>query len=242
MWVLTYGDMMSLLLTFFILLVSMSEIRTERKFQAMIESLRRRFGHDLTIISPIPGPVRPHQNTTKLSQVAAMGRARRLDTMNGGDRVRAPVGDHARVQLVRSGGDRTLGGRVVFSEGKADLSAEDRRRLQAIAKELQGKPQKVEIRGHTTPKPLPPDSPFRDHWDLAYARCHATMEFLVKDLEINRKRITIGIAADNEPIEKGEDPEKLKENARVEVFMLSELAEGMSPGSATNPTPAAASP
>ena len=34
-WVVTFGDMMSLLLTFFIMLVSLSEIKQEEKFQAI---------------------------------------------------------------------------------------------------------------------------------------------------------------------------------------------------------------
>ena len=32
-WVVTFGDMMSLLLTFFIMLVSLSEIKEEQKYQ-----------------------------------------------------------------------------------------------------------------------------------------------------------------------------------------------------------------
>jgi len=42
-WVLTYGDMMSLLLCFFIALVSMGEIKKDR-FQQAVESLQRAFG------------------------------------------------------------------------------------------------------------------------------------------------------------------------------------------------------
>ena len=37
-WVVTFGDMMSLLLTFFIMLVSMSEIKEEKRYQAMVET------------------------------------------------------------------------------------------------------------------------------------------------------------------------------------------------------------
>ena len=40
-WVVTFGDMMSLLLTFFIMLVSMSEIKEEERFQALVQSMRR---------------------------------------------------------------------------------------------------------------------------------------------------------------------------------------------------------
>ena len=45
-WVVTFGDMMSLLLTFFIMLVSMSEVKEQERYQAMVDSIRQRFGHD----------------------------------------------------------------------------------------------------------------------------------------------------------------------------------------------------
>ena len=52
-WVVTFGDMMSLLLTFFIMLVSLSEIKQEEIFQAMVESIQRKFGYeDARSLSP----------------------------------------------------------------------------------------------------------------------------------------------------------------------------------------------
>ena len=225
-WVVIFGDMMSLLLTFFIMLVSMSEINQKEQYQAMVESMRRRFGHDTAVFSPIPGPARP--NSSKLTKMSTMGRARRLDTMRGGDKVRAPVGDSPRVQQIRQAEDRTQGGKLLFDQGSDELTEADRQKLEEIAKNLRGKPQKIEIRGHTSTRPLGPGSSFRNHWDLAYARCYKTMQCLVK-LGINRKRIIIGVAADNEPAEISEDPKKLPENSRVEIFMLNELAEGLEP-------------
>lgn len=44
-WVLTYGDLMSLLLTFFIMLVSMSEIKQGDKYQGVADSLQQKFGN-----------------------------------------------------------------------------------------------------------------------------------------------------------------------------------------------------
>ncbi len=223
-WVVTYGDMMSLLLCFFILLASMSEIRNKEQFQMILEALRRQFGYERAKTSVIPGPVRPLNTTMKLAVLAATGRARRLDTMNGGDRIRAPVGDFARVQSIRRTGDRTLGGRIRFEETSAQIDQDNLQRLEEIARFLQGKPQKIEIRGHTTSRPLPPDSPFKDHWQLAYERCILTKEVLVR-LGINPKRLVLTVVADNEPLEKGEDPLKLQENSRVEIHLLSELAD-----------------
>ena len=44
-WVVTFGDMMSLLLTFFIMLVSLSEVKEKERYQTMVDTLQRRFGH-----------------------------------------------------------------------------------------------------------------------------------------------------------------------------------------------------
>ena len=221
-WVVTFGDMMSLLLTFFIMLVSMSEVKQEERYQAMAESFRRRFGHETATLSMVPGRNRPRNSM--VAKLAVLGRARRADTMNGGDKVKAPVGEYARVQSIRKGEQTTLGGVVYFDEGAAELTEEHKRILQATAQVIGGKPQVVEIRGHTSTRPLPPDSPYDDHWELAYGRCRTVMRFLIK-LGINPRRLRVIQSADNEPIHSGVDPRLRKENPRVEVVMTDELAQ-----------------
>jgi len=220
-WVVTFGDMMSLLLTFFVLLFSMSEIKQEESL-ALMESLRRQFGHDTAVISPVPGRAPPLNSGMRT--LAAMGRARRLSTMNGGDKVRAPVGDYPRVMAVRLSGDETLGGVVRFPEGSAELGDEQKETLRQAAEIILGKPQKVEIRGHTSNRPLDRGSPYRTHWDLAYARCLAVMDCLVA-LDVDPERILLTVAASNEPAHVGPDPAKRRQNARVEVLLLDELAD-----------------
>jgi len=88
-WVVTFGDMMSLLLTFFIMLVSLSEIKEEEKYQAMLESMTQRFGYASSEVSLAPGTAKPRN--AAVSKLASAGRAMRLNTMRGGDRVQAPI-------------------------------------------------------------------------------------------------------------------------------------------------------
>jgi chemotaxis protein MotB len=223
-WVVTFGDMMSLLLTFFIMLVSMSEIKEEDRYQAMVDSLRRTFGHEMSTLSLVPGNARP--SNSALDRLASMGRARRASTMKGGDKVRAPVGEHPRVKAIRPAEQATSGGVLVFKAGTSELTEEHKRILQATAQAIGGKPQKIEIRGHTSTRPLPPHGPYNTHWDLAYARCRNVMEYLVK-LGIDPRRIRLASAADNEPKYLGLDPILLKENPRVEIFMLNELTDDL---------------
>ncbi|HUT10835.1 MAG TPA: flagellar motor protein MotB [Thermoguttaceae bacterium] len=221
-WVVTFGDMMSLLLTFFIMLFSMSEIKEDQRYQAIMDALRKRFGFESTIVSPMPGEADP--KNSMIAKLATLGRAQRADTMRGGDKVKAPVGEHPRVMAMHVSRHSTRGGLVTFEIGSAELTDEHKRILQAAAQQIGGKPQKIEIRGHTSTHPLPPGSPYKDHWDLAHARCKAVMEYLVK-LGIERRRIRLTSAAENEPKHTQPDPMLLKSNPRVEIFVLPELVD-----------------
>jgi chemotaxis protein MotB len=220
-WVVTFGDMMSLLLTFFVLLYSMSEIKEEQR-QALLESLRQQFGHQASVFNPVPGRSVPLKSS--LALLSSMGRARRADTLRGGDKVRAPVGDYPPLRVARVGKEATTSGVVYFEVGRTTLSREERQVLENVAALIRGKPQKIEIRGHTTTRPLAPGSPHRSHWDLAYARCSRVVDFLVEQ-GVDPKRLRIGLAAANEPIHVEADPALEKENARVEILMLDELTE-----------------
>lgn len=222
-WVVTFGDMMSLLLTFFIMLVSMSEVKQDKKFQAMVESMRKQFGHDLSQVNLVPGNLRARNSS--FDKLATMGRAQKLDTHSGGAPVDAPVGDRPRVQIVRPG-DRTAVGTVIFfQEDAVALTDEHKAILRDEARKLFGKPQKIEIRGHTTLRPAPSERGYADNWDLAYQRCRSVYRFLVDELKVDPNRLRLSAAGASEPVEIGADPIKLQQNARVEIFLLDETVE-----------------
>lgn len=234
-WVVTFGDMMSLLLTFFIMLVSLSEIKEEEKYQALVESIRRQFGHDSAEMNLIPGDARPRNS--RLSKLATMGRARRFDLMKGGDKVPAPAGDHPRVRVIRFGTKTAVGTVLTFEESSVALSPKDRRDLQVLAGEISGKPQKVEVRGHTSSRPLTGDEPYSDHWDLAYRRAKVVMAYLVNDLDIDARRIRLAVAGPYEPFSDQPDPIEQSLNPRVEVYLLDEVVSVTNGDSPASPSP-----
>jgi chemotaxis protein MotB len=223
-WVVTYGDMMSLLLTFFVMLVSMSEVTEQQRYQAMVDSLHRQFGYDLSFDQVMPGEEKPRNSI--LDFLATLGRARRTATMDGGDKVRAPVGDNPRVRNIRPGKQVAMGGTFYFDESEVELTEHNKRQLQIAAQELGGKTQKIEIRGHASHKPLAKNSPYGDRWDLAYARCRKVMQFLAQ-LGIDPVRFRIAVAANNEPLYLGSDRAKQTMNSRVEVVMMDEWVEDL---------------
>ncbi|TWU00322.1 Motility protein B [Botrimarina colliarenosi] len=215
-WVVTFGDMMSLLLTFFIMLVSMSEIKEEKKFQAMLESMRKQFGHEASMAALIPGNSTP--TNASMQSMATMGRAKRKDIMRGGNPVKSVTGEDSLVKTIRPGRDTTVGGTVFFEEDGVLLDDEAKASLKIIAEQIAGKPQKIEVRGHASRKPPPQGE---THWSLAMKRADIVKDYLI-ELGIDAERIRLGSAGSHEPLDDRIDIESRRSNARVEVLMWDE--------------------
>ena len=224
-WVVTYGDMMSLLLTFFIMLASFSDVKRDDQYQAMVESILREFGYDSTMISFAPGTLIPRN--ASVAELATDGRARRLNATQGGDKAEAPVGDNSRVRIVRMGEKTNFGGVIFFDETSAELTDLAKADLRVVAESIRGKPQKIELRGHASLRPLPPDAPYRSLWDLAYQRSWNTLRYLVDQLGVDEQRFRISIAGPNEPMHIAADPTSQQDNPRVEILMLDEVVSDL---------------
>ncbi|MBN1852912.1 MAG: OmpA family protein [Pirellulales bacterium] len=222
-WVVTFGDMMSLLLTFFIMLVSMSEMKEEERYQAMVESMREQFGYEASILSFTPGEQKPRNSN--MQYIASLGRARRRDTLQGGDKVKAPVGENARVQIIRTGKNSTAGGVIYFDRFEIDLTEKHKQQLQHVVQQIAGKPQRVEVRGYSISQPVPEESGFRDNWDLAFQRARVVEQYLISQ-GISNNRISINVFGPNDPVYTGIDPTELLRNARVQVIMVDERSDG----------------
>lgn len=195
-WLLTYGDMMSLLLAFFVMIVSMSDLRSEGRVVQAVEAMQRQFGHE----SPTDEGEQPRP----------------------GARAPAPLGSHSMVRSIGTGRSAVVGGVLPFAEDSVELGEFEREQLHALARRMQGKGQKIEIRGHTTRRPLPADGPYKDHWELAFVRCREVQRLLTAD-GIEPKRLRLSVAGGNEPAYTGDETLRNRENSRVEVFLLDEF-------------------
>jgi chemotaxis protein MotB len=216
-WAVTFGDLMSLLLTFFILLVSMSEIKKNDRFQGIADSIQQQFGRDA--LGGLAGGLRPRNS--EIASFAVTGRELRKKYL-AEDAPPEPDGTTPRVQLIRAG-ERTTIGTVIYFDGDATaLSPENGADLRSIAGELRGKPQMIEVRAHPGRRPPQPTENIRDHWDLAYERCRQTQAYLVTELRIDPARIRLSVAPSGEAA--SSVPEQRRDQPRVEVFLLEETA------------------
>ncbi|HUG90304.1 MAG TPA: flagellar motor protein MotB [Planctomycetaceae bacterium] len=227
-WVVTYGDMMSLLLTFFIMLVSLSELKQDKgKLRAALDAIREAFGADVGE-SGVPGwslqrtSAHTHLNSTGVRSEGGLKRA----GLNSAGR----NGPNRTVQRINHGTVVTRGGVALFDAYAATLSEDARQALDLIASKLLKRANRVIVRGHASPDEAlprqggppaggPQGLSVGDPWDLSYARAQAVAEHLIA-AGIDRGRVLVSAAGTTEPRVRPRDRSAQQQNRRVDVFAI----------------------
>lgn len=113
---------------------------------------------------------------------------------------------------------------VNFDDASAELPQVAQQRLRDLLPAIKGKRHKIELRSHSTRKPLPPGSPFADHWQLCYARSVATMQFL-ENQGVEPDRMRLSQSAAFEPLPTRFETAWQEANDCVEVYLLTEIVD-----------------
>ncbi|MCK6482802.1 MAG: OmpA family protein [Phycisphaerae bacterium] len=216
-WVLTYGDMMSLLLCFFIMLAALANFdERDKELMAAIEAIRDAFG--------VPGQAgNMPDNVVDFKSMIA-----KLQTMYVPEKQKSlgestepgTEGEYYRVKRIREGLEVRLGGPVAFDRFRAVLRPTADAVLRTLAEQVRGHRNRIEIRGHATVEPLPEDSPYSDDMDLAYARARVVRDRLI-ELGVDPRVLRVSAAGANEPIlTRAYTPDRLAVNRRVEIVVM----------------------
>jgi chemotaxis protein MotB len=208
-WMVSYADMITILMSFFAVMFSMAMSKDAKKDVPMMKSLQRQFGAlPTTNYLPLGAALTPKAAATTIPQMESRNRSPGEEFAHA-----SPSGDQA-----------TIGGVIYFDSGTSGLDEEQRRQLQTLAKVVGSKPGKIEILAHMLGRPRDADDKLGRTWNLAHARCNSTTRYLVS-LGIDPERIRIGVAAQFEPNRVGGDTFLLEKNDSVEVFTLNEIPQ-----------------
>lgn len=219
-WMVTFGDMMSLLLCFFVIIVSMSEIKKDEKFQQVMQSLRRAFGNTGEIRAVISKPLDPNSLLRKLQQIVIPPKINRGDADDPGIQGRV-----FRVTDVREGIHVEIGGRITFERFSDVLKPEAERLIEQVAAKTVGHNTIIKITGHTTREPLPADSAWGDQWGLSYARAEAVKQVLERN-GIRSARLRLVAAGPEAPVlRQAYEEREMALNRRVEVIVTEATIE-----------------
>lgn len=219
-WVLTYGDLMSLLLCFFILLAALSEIKDDSVWRATAEEVKKSFGlHG----GGGPIPTSEFENMGLIRKLEKLYMQQQKDQQNAAARDPATHGREMRVSQSRKDIRRGVGS-VTFEPGTAELSDAAKASLRAISALIKGYNNKIQLQGHAAANEVAAGGGHADLWTLSYARAKVVMDYLVNDQGIDPDRIRLIANADKEPMKKREyDARALEPNRRVEIEINDQL-------------------
>jgi len=220
LWCISYGDLMSLLLGFFVMLYAIAGTRKPADFDQFAQAMKRQFGFTGDPSTWFPGP---HRTFGPRIQETNAGSAE----TGGGSKGHRPAGanEPSSRLMIPSSADRHLGAVLQFDEASSTLGDGDRTQLRNFADQVRGKRQKIEIRGHASGRPPRAGDSYRDAWDLAFQRSYATMQFLVEQAGIEPARIRLSAAGQSEMNTVGDEGASAASRSRVEVFLLDEMID-----------------
>ncbi len=212
-WVMTYADLMSLLLTFFILIVSFSSLQ-QSKFKQAAQSLQEAFGilqHPESMIE-FQNPVYPdlRQDSTDSDVYYEMQEIEQVIMENGLDQ-------EVEVQLQDNGVLFRIQAPFLFSSGQADLLDEPRKVLGELSLLFRKFPYQIRIEGHTDSLPIN-SIRYPSNWELSAARA-VTVARYFQGLGLPPERIAATGYGEYSPIADNGTAQGREKNRRVEIFL-----------------------
>lgn len=164
-WMLSLADLVSLMLTFFVMLFAMSSVKVDR-WSEVVDSLSR---------SIAPAPTKPDDEPLAQMNIP---RVYRKPAMNL-DYLSAVIEDaiHGNPMLQNATLSRdadklviSLPGDVLFIAGSADMTADARKALFVLGGVLSNIGNRIGVQGHTDPRPVSGRGKFASNWELSLAR------------------------------------------------------------------------
>lgn len=247
-WVLTFADLMSLLLCFFILLLSFSQMDV-LKYKQVAGSMESAFGvqrvveetaipKGTSIIAQEFSPGKPEPTPIKqVQQVTSEDTRQSLrvsDADAASELIQEQLERDARqiaelmVDEIKEGKvDVELDqGRVVirirergsFGSGSADLNPAFSPVIEKIRMVLAEVKGKVEVAGHTDDLPIATER-FRSNWELSASRAVSVAHALLETGELDASRFSVNGFGDTQPLAENVDRESRAKNRRVEVVV-----------------------
>lgn len=215
-WLLTYADLITLLLAFFIVLYSMSKIDIE-KFHEVTVALQCVL-HGTGPLSLPPGSRFADDELGDGDlELGDLGVLRyEIETRLG----KLGLSDNITATLDRRGLVIRVSESTFFNLGSADLRIEAVDILDLIAEFLLRIPNHIRIEGHTDNLPIQ-TSKYPSNWELSVNRATICVRYLIIKHGFPPERISALGYGEYRPIAGNETPESRIKNRRVDIIVLS---------------------
>ncbi len=221
-WLTTFGDMMTLILTFFILLYSFSTIDV-MKFKKMLFSFRGAIG-------VIDGGRTFEEDDSSFSsrniQEMASIRKPDIDIMKVSQKIQSMIKEKGlekkvKVAVSKRGVVVSISEGLLFSTGQYELLPGGKKVLSLVGGILKEIPNNISAEGHTDNIPVRKTGFVKDNWDLSALRASRIIAFLSESLNIPPRRLKSVGFGDSRPIMPNDNDFHRQMNRRVDIVIMS---------------------
>ncbi len=217
-WMATFADMMSLLLTFFILLLSFAEMDIV-KFKDAMGSINQALGfmpENTGLFKQDSSPI-DHQNPKSVpipTIIAVTTNDRIIEEL---EQLISEMGleDDVEVEDSSRGVILKVQGKMFFNRGTAELKPESNEVLNRIAGLMKKFPNNVSIEGHTDNVPMR-GGRYSSNWELSTARAFSALTYLQDHSDVDIKKLHIAGFGSTHPVASNDTSEGRSKNRRVE--------------------------
>ncbi|TDX51923.1 OmpA/MotB family protein [Orenia marismortui] len=214
-WLATYGDMMTLLLCFFVLLYSFSSIDAE-KFRMMMDGLQGKLGvltGGKTISSAELIESGLDANSPSYRQLSNMQNtiSQYIDKQG--------LQDDIKLEITDRGLTIRFSGKILFDLGRAEIKNNGQGILDNIAGFIKSMPNSIVVEGHTDNWPIS-NSQFPSNWELSTTRATNVIRYFIEEGNINPARLSAAGYSKYKPIKSNNTKENRAINRRVDVIIL----------------------
>lgn len=210
-WMTTFGDMMTLLLVFFVLIVSMSQIEIERVQEALtyFQGGTGVLYQQSVMKSTAKPDGTPHINRQQ---------AERFEQLNEYLREQG-LQDQIRVNLRPDGIHAVITESVMFNTGEARLIEPARTVLELLAGIIDEEVETVAVEGHTDSRPIQTYR-YPTNWELSAARAASVVRFLQQQEHVLEPDQYVALGyGEFHPVATNATPEGRAQNRRVEILL-----------------------
>ena len=205
LWCLTYGDMITQLTAFLLVLFTLASARGDQQ-KLVLQGVANAFNR----YPWTSGGLARVRTATSVAQFQ-------------GASANAVHGPDVRVMSVARGRLIAIGGKVLFEKGSAQLRPAGHEILTEIADVVGGLRNPLEITGHASQGEVGPGAHFEDEWELSWRRARAVADFLVKTGNLPEDRLRLTGSSYYKPADLSMFSDEDSRNRRVEILVVSTL-------------------
>jgi chemotaxis protein MotB len=223
-YMLTYSDMITLLMTFFIVLYAMAT-PSQAKYEALAESLSTAFSGMPGIQAQGSGGYAFFNRNASLRSAPGTGLSQKASKKTTPFLQRATstlqseinLGEF-RINTEARGVVVGLSGDVFFREGQAGLNSDALAKLEPVAELLRSVSQPIVVEGFSDNTPMDPGSRYNSNLGLSAARAVSVAEAL-ELLGVPKERVSAAGYGDAQPMRSNDTPEGRAYNRRVDILI-----------------------